>query len=385
MTEPRPETSPEYRPEPQASTAASGPSAASGSADRRARDRRLVLAVTVWVPLTIIAVGAGILMTWLPRTPDPMVTHWGADGEPNGWMSPAGNLIAYLVISLGVLVVMAGAAWLSTRVAAKAQAELPDSGRPDAGQTDTEQANPWRSARSAALFAPAVTTAVTIVFVALTGVQLDGSEPADWVVPVIVAVGLGLGALVGVVTSFVLPAPEPGEHTSAETIAHALRAAVRLAPGERAVWTAVARAPWPVTALLVLALLLTLVPVALDPSLWAFSLVFLVVVAVLATTTAARITVDTTGLRVRTLLGLPIGRVRLDQVVVARAVDVRPSEFGGWGFRFDARGRRGIILRGGSAIEIERIGAQPFVVTVPDAENGAALLNGLVAEARGTN
>ncbi|QEO13739.1 DUF1648 domain-containing protein [Agromyces intestinalis] len=345
--------------------------------DRRdRRDRRIVLAVVLWIPLAIIAAGTGILIAWLPRTPDPLVTHWGADGEADGWMPPVANLLTYLGISLGVLAIMAVSAWVSRRPATRTADASPS--RPGSGPSAAGAPSPAAATRPAAVFSPGVTLALAVVFVSLTGLQLDGGVPDGWEVAVVVVIALGLAVLAGVATWIVLPAPEAGDDDG-EAVAIALRAAIRLAPGERAVWTSVVRAPWPVTALAVLALVLALVPVVLAPSAWLFSLGAVLVIGVLATTTAARVAIDGSGLTVRTLLGLPIGRVRLADAVVARAVDVRPAEFGGWGFRFDARGRRGVILRGGTAIEVERRGAGPFVVTVPDAETGAALLNGLIA------
>ncbi|UOE44225.1 DUF1648 domain-containing protein [Agromyces larvae] len=380
MTRRRPEAS---AVPPSGASAPDAPASDRAARDRRdRRDRRIVLAVVLWIPLAIIAAGTGILIAWLPRTPDPLVTHWGATGEADGWMPPVANLLTYLGISLGVLAIMAVSAWVSRRQATRTADAPPPSASsapsPAGAPSAAGAPSPAAATRPAAVFSPGVTLALAVVFVSLTGLQLDGGVPDGWEVAVVVVIALGLAALAGVATWIVLPAPEAGDDDG-EAVAIALRAAIRLAPGERAVWTSVVRAPWPVTALAVIALVLALVPVVLAPSAWLFSLGAVLVIGVLATTTAARVTIDGSGLTVRTLLGLPIGRVRLADAVVARAVDVRPAEFGGWGFRFDARGRRGVVLRGGTAIEVERRGAGPFVVTVPDAETGAALLNGLIA------
>jgi uncharacterized membrane protein len=49
----------------------------------------------LWPGLVALA-GAGLFSIWVyPRLPAEVVTHWGADGQPNGWSSP---LVACLVV-----------------------------------------------------------------------------------------------------------------------------------------------------------------------------------------------------------------------------------------------------------------------------------------------
>lgn len=45
-------------------------------------------------------------------------------------------------------------------------------------------------------------------------------------------------------------------------------------------------------------------------------------------------------------------------------------------------GATGVVLRSGEAIEVQRTGGRRFVVTVDDAQTGAALLGTLVARSR---
>ncbi|MDP6481020.1 MAG: hypothetical protein QF522_04010 [Acidimicrobiales bacterium] len=70
----------------------------------------------------------------------------------------------------------------------------------------------------------------------------------------------------------------------------------------------------------------------------------------------------------------PRWEVPIGDVVSADVIDVRPLHYGGWGYR--ARpGVRAIVIRSGESLKVERSGAPDLIVTVDDAEAGAALLN----------
>jgi hypothetical protein len=108
------------------------------------------------------------------------------------------------------------------------------------------------------------------------------------------------------------------------------------------------------------------------------SLLFLVFMISVSSMLAWHVVVDRRGLKVTGLFGYPTFVFPIETVVAAAAVDIDPfKEFGGWGIRVGFRGRWGVIVRTGSAIEVERVNKSPFVVTVDDAETGAALLTAL--------
>jgi hypothetical protein len=90
-----------------------------------------------------------------------------------------------------------------------------------------------------------------------------------------------------------------------------------------------------------------------------------------------RVTVDRRGLRVvSSLFRLPLKRIALTEVAVARAEPLRPLEWGGFGYRI-LPGRSAVVLAGGPAIVVERHNGTVFAVTVPEAELPAALLTTL--------
>ena len=92
-----------------------------------------------------------------------------------------------------------------------------------------------------------------------------------------------------------------------------------------------------------------------------------------------RVSVDRRGLRVMSaLLGLPLRRLRLDQIVSARAETIAPMEWGGWGYRIRP-GRSAIVVASGPALVVERTNGTLFAVTLPEPELPAALLTTLAA------
>jgi hypothetical protein len=71
-------------------------------------------------------------------------------------------------------------------------------------------------------------------------------------------------------------------------------------------------------------------------------------------------------------------------VLLAETRQISPfGDFGGWGLRTALDGTVGVVVRGGSAIAVERTGGRRFVATVDDASTGAALLNTYAERARG--
>jgi hypothetical protein len=91
------------------------------------------------------------------------------------------------------------------------------------------------------------------------------------------------------------------------------------------------------------------------------------------------------GVRVRSgPFGWPCVRFPLEQIDSAQAVMVKPLALGGWGYRGSVRalGRASWTLRSGPGIELRLRGGRRFTVTVDDADEGAAVVNGLLARTR---
>jgi hypothetical protein len=96
--------------------------------------------------------------------------------------------------------------------------------------------------------------------------------------------------------------------------------------------------------------------------------------------------VDRTGVRVR-LIGLsrPIARASLAQIASAEAKDLRPTQWGGWGYRITPHGRA-VILRGGTGLVVHLADGKHLAISTDAADEGAELVNGLLTQpGRGTS
>jgi hypothetical protein len=105
---------------------------------------------------------------------------------------------------------------------------------------------------------------------------------------------------------------------------------------------------------------------------------------ILASFMSVVVTIDERGLGVRSgALGWPRIRLPLDLVEEAQPVEVRAMAFGGWGYRGSLRlfKRAAWVLRSGEGLRLQLRGGQRFVVSVDDADEAAAVLNGLLARA----
>ena len=89
-----------------------------------------------------------------------------------------------------------------------------------------------------------------------------------------------------------------------------------------------------------------------------------------------RVSIDSAGLGVRSLLGVPRFVVPFAAIESAEVIPVRPLRtFYGYGLRWPKRNLTGIITRAGSGLKVTRTDGRVLVVTVSQAAEAAALLN----------
>jgi hypothetical protein len=149
---------------------------------------------------------------------------------------------------------------------------------------------------------------------------------------------------------------------------------IEVAPGERVSWVGRTSVRWPLLLLGSATVLFLVLP---DWGIWLGSLLGVLALALMQ----VEANVNNDGLTVR-LGGIPVRRIRIGKISSARAIDLEPAEWGGWGWRASPHGSA-IVLRRGEALELTFRGGRRFAVTVDDAETGAALVNGLVARLLG--
>jgi hypothetical protein len=337
------------------STMTSEPAGSGGrTAEQRNRRRRhLTGAVVTAVGLLILLGAAALIWSWRDQLPDPVATHWGIRGVPDGFSSLGGSLAVLLGIGGGLVLLFGATTWAL--------------GHTSVTRRIGAAATVW-----AALF-------LSIVVVGSLSVQrgLADAHDAGPVDRVLLAAVLG-SVLPSVITAILVPG-DVRQPTTEAVAADAPR--VRLVDGERAVW--IAKSGTVVAFVVAVPLVVVSVVFAVLTRAWALLIVDAIVIGALVTLTSFVIRVDRTGLTVRSAVGWPRYRVPLDEVLKADVTRVSPlKDFGGWGWRVGRHGRVGVVLRTGEALLVERTGGRSIVVTVDGAATAAGLLNTLADRAR---
>ncbi|MGV8965544.1 MAG: DUF1648 domain-containing protein [Cellulomonas sp.] len=315
--------------------------------------RAVTTLVTLGFPVVVLLAGIAVALSWRDVLPDPIAIHWGSDGA-NGYGSLTSHLTAMVAITLAMSVFLWAVGFFAGRDALT---------RRFAGGM-------------AAWFA-----------VFMTGLLVGSLAPqrglpdaaAAGAIGAVITGSIAAACLASALVAWLMPADLPKPATSPIP---ADAPTVHLADAAQAAWVhdaTVGGARWFLVAVGVV--MAAIVAISRE---WAavviVAFVFSLLLVLLARWT---VTVDRTGLTVRPLIRRPRIHVPLSEILEAEAVTVRPiAEFGGWGLRTSAAGRTGVILRSGLALQVTRTGGRTFVVTVDDAQTGAALLNTLATRAR---
>lgn len=161
---------------------------------------------------------------------------------------------------------------------------------------------------------------------------------------------------------------------------------IELLDSERVAWTSTQSSVWPALVAAVMTIVGVVVFVVGLPSARGIGGIVLAT-AGLAILAFSRIQVhaDATGVRVRFgMLPWPTKFVAIDDISQAAAIDLRPTEWGGWGYRIarPAKGfsRSAVVLRGGEALHLTQRNGREFAVTVDDAAQAAAVVNAYVTK-----
>jgi hypothetical protein len=323
---------------------------------------RAATAAVIGVALAVLAVLPVAL--WWRQLPDPLAVHWSAGGAVSGSMSRTGAAVSVTVpavaCGLAAAILSLLAALTSLTVAARARlAKL-------AALT----------AAVAAVLAVAAWTVALANHHAATFRQAHRVGPADVLVAVVAAV-IAFAAVAWLTR--LRPLAVQAAAASSARLAGQAPASVALAPGERGAWTGRAHLTWWLPAFL-LALCVVLVA-TLHPVTAAVLPVAVIFVIYLAFGWI-RVSVDWRGLRIHYgLLPWPVTTITLDRLQRAEPIELRPLDWGGWGYRGSrALGRSAVVLRGGEAIRLELADRGEFAVTVDDAVSGAGLLNDLLGQ-----
>jgi hypothetical protein len=316
--------------------------------------------VTRW---TLGLLGPAVLLAiaFLPwaalwsRLPDPVAVHWDLSGR-----SDASQARGSVVWEAGAIVAVLSAGLAITVVVATRKPREP---------IDVAWPAGLLSFFGALLAAASATTT-------LANADADGWRDAElppWWAAVVVAVALvggWSGARLGARLGTARPVAPDGAST------------MPLDPGELVAWSGRCTAMRGASAYGVVTLLAAVATAVglMGPR---SVLIPLVVVSVpLLALFSVRVTAGAHGLKVRSgAAPWPAVRIPLDRIARVRAMEVKPSEWGGWGYRGSLRllRRAAWVLRRGDGIVVDLRDGRRFAVTVDDAEAGASVLSALVA------
>ena len=331
-----------------------------GAVTARMQRGGVVALVCGVLPAALIATAVAVPAALWTRLPGRVADHWTASGVAN---DTAPRPVPFLL--LGVIV-LAGAALVWT------------------GWATERSGRPVRGSRGAAgtlvasgLFMMSVGTASALM-VAVANLGGGSSRSAS----------VGPGGLLGLVGgSLLLTAGATyllrryggfGAAGTSGTFADGgARPSIGLRAGERAVWTGRARAPW-VWPLWV-GLVAGAVVVQAVAGQWVTGAVLLVIGVILSAFTSVRVTVAARGVSVGYgPLGLRLTRFSLRRIAAAEVADLSGSYSFGYRGSLLVFGAAAVILRRGPALKLTLRGGKTFLVTVDDADTGAALLNDLI-------
>lgn len=324
------------------------------SFDQRLRRRRHVVgAATTVGGLLVLVIGAAVAWSWRSELPDPVATHWGAGGQPDGFSSLSAALAVLLGIGGLTVLFLGSITWALGKSAATLRVGA--------------AATVWLS-----LFMAILVVGSLSVQRGLSDAREVGSINGVLLVAILAPIVLAI------LVAAAVPG-DPRQPTTAPVPADAPR--VRLVDGERAVWINWASSR--VAYVVAVPIILVTGALAVWGGAWPMLIVDALVVGALVILTTFVVRVDHTGLTVRSTVGWPRYHVPLDEVLRASVTQVSPfKEFGGWGWRVGRDGRVGVVLRKGEALLVERTGGRAVVVTVDEAAKAAGLLNALADRAR---
>ena len=305
--------------------------------------------ITFIIPAFMLAAVVAVPLVFADRLPDPVASHWGISGEPDGYMP-----LWLLVTIAGGIVLFA---WLALVLADR------------------------RGTASSSMVAVVYFIGSLIVALQVLTVWANLDAPS-WDA----AKNVGLAHVAGVVAVAVLAGAigwflsgRDGVVFEGETGTEV--PTVHLGSDEYAVWASKSESNW--MPFLAVAFL-----VAAAMAGGIAGLILLGISVIVLMFSAARVIANDRGVSVGFgWWGWPRRWIELDDISRVEVLDVEPMSFGGWGLRVvggrAATGTWAVVIRRGPGIRIVRADAADIAVTVDDARRGAGLVNDLLRR-RGT-
>lgn len=117
---------------------------------------------------------------------------------------------------------------------------------------------------------------------------------------------------------------------------------------------------------------------------WLAPLAVLVIGLVVASLSSrVAVEVDDDEMRVRFGFGWPVRRIQWAMVEKVEYVDVRPWQWGGWGYKVNfAKRSSAVVLRAGEGLQVTFANGRVFIVTVDGAKRGLEAIRTILTDPR---
>lgn len=303
--------------------------------------RRILAAVAGVLPLAVVGVS---WFLWQDKLPPELASHWSGSGEADGTMSTTAALgLAVLLTGIPAVVGLVAAAIPSLRPALL---------------------------RGIVGFAGVTSGMGAVTWILSAGLTLQagsaGKAVLGWWLAALLA-----SFLYGAVPYFLAPKPRfaTTRHEARMPLgAQESGAYSRTITSKLLLWL-------PPALLLVTGLLF--IPAFMDgdaTSIWLGIGTMLASAIAVSLIAHLQVTVDWRGLRiVSTFARITLKHIRLEDVAAVEVAELRPAEWGGWGYRV-MPGRSAVIMGAGPGLIVTTTGGRQFAVTVGDPDTAASLL-----------
>lgn len=303
------------------------------------------------IPVATMVVGFGSWLLWHDDLPSQVATHFDLSGTADSASEPSTALVAFGVpLVVGALLCGAVAAW-AHRLSRVLAVSLAFTGGTLASLL-------------AAMFAATVWTQRGLT-------EWTNARLSPLALVGVIIVGVGGGMLAGWFASFL------GEPEAIAQAGDPNAPVMELRDGESAVWVETQTfRPIVVAATVVIAGSLVSRFVFVDR--WLTLAAPCLIALIMLAFASYRLRVDAQGLHVRSaLLPWPSMHLAVEDIETASVIDVRPMEWGGWGYRGSLKlmNQAALVQRAGPGMRVDLRGPRVFVVTTDSPETPVALLN----------
>lgn len=313
-------------------TASTGPTA---------QTRAIAAIAAMLIPLGVVLAS---FFLWRERLPAEIATHWSGAGVVDGVMTvPQFLTLALLMTGVPALLTAVAVLWPGASAHAR---------------------------RNTVVILGVVAGAGAASWLTSVTATMQAGDPyqaalGPWAVLSVVAAGYG------VIPYLLLPVPR--------LVPQDVDDRIIVPPGTDIAWSRTVTATlflWVAAALAIVGMVLYLVKLAKGDGAEALidvlGIVFAAVVVLFFS--RFRVTADWRGLRVVSwLFRIPLKRIRLADIVAVEAGELRPMEWGGWGYRISS-GRSALILRAGPGLIVTTTNQRQFAITLAEPDVPAAVL-----------